>query len=47
MARYIAGFWQEARKYGRFWGAKGPIKALNRESGAESEPFTKASLPGF
>jgi hypothetical protein len=23
MARYIAGFWREARKYGRFWG-RGP-----------------------
>jgi hypothetical protein len=24
MARYIAGFQQEARKYGRFWGLFGP-----------------------
>src|ERR1700716_1057741 len=27
MARYIAVFWREARKYGRFWGAEASKRA--------------------
>jgi hypothetical protein len=38
MARYIAGFRQEARKYGRFFGRFGPFKPLARGGSGEDYP---------
>ena len=39
MARYIAVFWREARKYGRFWGRKAgkrDLKPANPGAGRDS-----------